>query len=159
MNKNTGFTIIELMITLALMGIFMTLAVPSMGSIIKNNRLSTQANEFVTALQLARSEAIKRATAINVTATDASATDNEWGKGWSVATTGGTTLQTFAALPPANTLNSTANRSSYQYLQTGMLAAGNTDTLVLCDDRTGETGRQITITATGRISVADLTCS
>lgn len=155
MKKNTGFTIIELMIVVALMAIFLSLAAPSMSNIIKNNHLATQANAFVTAMQLARSEAIKRGAGVAVTATDSSVASNEWGRGWSVSASG-TTLQTFEALPPANTLNSVANRTSFQYQSTGLI--DNADTLQLCDDRTGETGRQITITATGRVSVADYTC-
>lgn len=158
MKHNTGFTMIELMIVVSLIAIVAAIAVPSMSGIIKSHQLTTQANAFITAMQLARSEAIKRGTAINITATDGSVSTNEWGQGWSVATTGGTVLQSFAALPASHTLNSTADRTAYQYLSTGMLAASNADSLQLCDDRTGESGRQISILQTGRISVANFTC-
>lgn len=56
----TGFTLLELMVTLAVLGIFLGIAVPSFQSSLTNSRLTTAANDLVGALQAARSEAIKR---------------------------------------------------------------------------------------------------
>ena len=55
-----GFTIVELMITVAVASILLAIAVPSFNQMIVSGRLTTQANEMVGALSLARSEAIKR---------------------------------------------------------------------------------------------------
>ena len=55
-----GFTIIELMITIALASIVMAIAVPSFNQMIVSGRLTAQTNEMVGAMSLARSEAIKR---------------------------------------------------------------------------------------------------
>lgn len=151
MKKNPGFTLIELMIGLALLSILMVMAIPSMTDIIKNNRLTTQANEFITAMHLARSEAIKRGTAIDI-----NATGGAWNNGWTVETTGGTVIRTFDALPAASNLTSTGGFTTFQYQSTGLI--DNADTLQLCDDRTGETGRQISITSTGRVSISDTAC-
>jgi len=63
---NKGFTLIEMMITVAIAALLLTIAIPSFEGFITNNRLSTQANAFVGALQLARSEAIKRNLAVTV---------------------------------------------------------------------------------------------
>jgi prepilin-type N-terminal cleavage/methylation domain-containing protein len=53
-----GFTLIELLVTLAIAAILLTTAIPSFREIIRNNQLTTQANNLVTALHLARSEAV-----------------------------------------------------------------------------------------------------
>jgi type IV fimbrial biogenesis protein FimT len=156
MNKNQGFTLVELMTALAIMVILFGIAIPSFKEVIKSNRLSTQANEFISTLNLARSEAIKRGDAITITATDPSAAGNEWGPGWTVTTSGGVVLIQNDGLHTGLTLDSTGNLSSFVYQGSGLINQG--DTLNLCDDRTGETGRQITITITGRVSVSDVAC-
>lgn len=66
-HKN-GFTLIELLVTLAVLAIVLTFAVPSFQQLINNNRLTTEVNTLVSALQLARSEAVNRGTEVRVTA-------------------------------------------------------------------------------------------
>lgn len=58
--RGAGFTIVELMITVAIASILLAIAVPSFNQMIVSGRLAAQANELVGALSLARSEAIKR---------------------------------------------------------------------------------------------------
>ena len=154
--RQSGFTLLELMITVALAAILLTAAVPNFNSMVQNNRISTEANQFITAMNLARSEAIKRRANIDVVATDASDSNNEWGAGWSVVVNGGATLRTFPALQGGIALNSGTDVTTFQYQPSGR--ANATDALLLCDNRTGETGRQITVSATGRIAVVNFTC-
>ncbi len=56
---NVGFTLVELMITLAVAAILATAAVPSFMSMIASNRVTSASNELVTALNLAKSEAVR----------------------------------------------------------------------------------------------------
>lgn len=55
-----GFTLVELMITVAVLAIVVTLAAPSFSDLINRNRLTGAANEIVGALQTARMEAVRR---------------------------------------------------------------------------------------------------
>lgn len=55
-----GFTIVELMVTVALAAILLSVAVPSFRNMMVSNRLTTQANEVVASMNLARSEAVNR---------------------------------------------------------------------------------------------------
>lgn len=77
-----GFTLVELMITLAVVAIVVSIAAPSMGQFIRENRAATQANNFLASLQLARSEAINRG--IQVTMRRTSTTPSNWNEGWTV---------------------------------------------------------------------------
>lgn len=58
--KSSGFTIPEIMITIGLVAIVLSTAVPSISSMIKDNRLATQLNSVVTHIHVARTEAAKR---------------------------------------------------------------------------------------------------
>jgi type IV fimbrial biogenesis protein FimT len=81
-----GFTLIELMITVAIAGIFASLAAPAMTTIIRNNRVQSEASSLVSDLQLARNEAIKRGSPVAVcpAAADGGSciTANTWQNGW-----------------------------------------------------------------------------
>jgi type IV fimbrial biogenesis protein FimT len=59
-SRSRGFTLMELMIVLALAGIMVGLAVPSMRQFARNNRLTTAANDMLHAVSRARTEALKR---------------------------------------------------------------------------------------------------
>lgn len=58
--SGSGFTIIELMVTIAVVAILLTLAVPSLQKIIRDNRVTSQSNEVVALINLTRNEAIRR---------------------------------------------------------------------------------------------------
>ncbi|MFQ5936253.1 MAG: GspH/FimT family pseudopilin [Acidiferrobacterales bacterium] len=64
--RNSGFTLVELIITLVIAAILLAVAAPSMTSFILRDRLTTQANELVADLSYARSEAIKRGAPVTV---------------------------------------------------------------------------------------------
>src|SRR5688572_25899568 len=64
--KNNGFTLIEILVTVAVVGVLVALAAPAFTSFIANQRISNNANELLTDLNLARSEAIKRAARVSV---------------------------------------------------------------------------------------------
>lgn len=85
-----GFTIIEMLMVVAIIGIFAGLAAPSMADLLASTAVKGAATDFYSSLILARSEAIKRRTNVQVAAVGA-----DWTTGWTVTTvSGGTTFQT-----------------------------------------------------------------
>ncbi|WP_457330433.1 GspH/FimT family pseudopilin [Rhizobacter sp. P5_C2] len=79
-----GVTLIELMVTLAVMAVLVTIAAPSFSRLIASNRLTSQTNEFILALNLARSEATRRGQPVTLLAT-ATATP-VFQSGWQIFT-------------------------------------------------------------------------
>ena len=81
-SRNSGFTLIELVLVITLTGILSAMAYPSFASTIKSLRISTASNLFLSTLNLARCEAIKRNLPIVVAKIDPNS--NVWEKGWFV---------------------------------------------------------------------------
>jgi type IV fimbrial biogenesis protein FimT len=56
----SGFTIIELMLTIAVAAVILSIGVPSYQGLMERNQLTSGINQFISSMSLARSEAIKR---------------------------------------------------------------------------------------------------
>lgn len=79
LSNDGGFTLLELLIVVSIAAILLGIAIPSFNATIRSNRLTTYANELVTALNIARSEAVKRGQEVVVRLTGAN-----WENGWQV---------------------------------------------------------------------------
>src|SRR5690625_1849031 len=58
--RSAGFSLVELMITIAVLAVIIAISAPSFTGVFNNNRLTARANELVASLQSARSEALRR---------------------------------------------------------------------------------------------------
>lgn len=170
MKKMHGFTLIELMITVALIAIISSMALPAFRDMVSSQRIMTSANEIVTTFHQARSEAIKRSRQVNIVACkpDCGSTGAaDWNNGWQIITDIGgtdTVIGEHAAL--AGSINITANgttlfATSYTYSAQGRLAPNITATheLKLCDSNTELAGRRIILEPIGHISTESTTCT
>lgn len=83
MRSNSGFTLIELMVTLVVAAIALTIAVPSFQTQILNNRSIALGEDFASAINFTRSEAVKRAGRVSLCASDDGETcTGEWRDGF-----------------------------------------------------------------------------
>jgi type IV fimbrial biogenesis protein FimT len=84
---SAGFTVLELMVVVAIVAVLIAVAVPSFRDITQRNRIAAEVNSFVGDLQYARSEAVKRGMPVCVCAS-ADGTScvgtNTWHQGWIV---------------------------------------------------------------------------
>lgn len=79
--QQQGFTLIELMITLIIAGILLTLALPSFTDLMISNNVTSTTNRLIHDLNLARSEATSRGTSVAVVSKSDS---SNWSSGWDV---------------------------------------------------------------------------
>jgi type IV fimbrial biogenesis protein FimT len=86
MRFSRGFTLIELIVTLTIVGILAGFALPAMTTFIKNQRVSSQVNEFIADFGFARSEAVKRGGNVYMCAASAGScsSSSNWATGWMV---------------------------------------------------------------------------
>ncbi|HYE86971.1 MAG TPA: GspH/FimT family pseudopilin [Vicinamibacterales bacterium] len=168
----SGVTLIELMMTLSVLGVLIAVAVPYLGDMVRNWRVSSQTNELIADLSSARGQAAGSGVTVTVCASSDGATcSTTWGTGRIMFTDAdgsgainGTDqiVRKSGALVEGTTLTvanlSTAGR--LQFRPTGMAAGvtGGGATFKLCDQRSGDFGRLITVAATGRATSTTATC-
>lgn len=73
--RSAGFTLLELMIAITVLGIIVGIGVPSFTDSIRRNRLTSQTNALVSAMAIARSEAVKRGTVVTICPANAAEDD------------------------------------------------------------------------------------
>lgn len=168
-----GFTVIELMVVLVILVVLIALAAPSMRTFIVSNRLTSQANDLIASLSLARSEAAARGINVSVcaaagAATCASSGVSDWNVGYIVwvdtnnnssIDSGETILKYTPALEGSSTLAASFSTSKLAYRAWGGIVGNAALTFTLCSP--GMTnGRQISVPITGRAMVTKITtCS
>lgn len=167
MIRSKGFTLIELLITVALAALLAALAAPNFSDFIRATRMTSEANSMVLALNLARSEAVKRGRRVNLSSDSG---DEFWTTGWAMYEDtdgdgtqdgGEPSIRVGEGMDPPLTLEEkTASASFISYRSSGVLSVSPAlRTFELCEsDRNGENGRQIMISVTGRVRIADFVC-
>ncbi|GAB2894302.1 GspH/FimT family pseudopilin [Microbulbifer echini] len=168
LGRTNGFTLIELMVVITVLGIVTALAVPSFSTLIENNRMSTMTNDLNSTLQFARSEAVRRKGDVRV-----SAVDGDIGKGLRVWIDDGSgdfgdddiELRVLSVNLGGLDLSVTVDDASKSNIDFSFNARGErsldgTLVLGLCDSRQGDYGRKLELLASGALRLTkNITCN
>ena len=146
--KERGFTLVELLTGLAVAAILLTIAIPGYAFLVNAGRMAAATNDLVSALHLARSEAVKRGVRVTVCKTGGSAAAcdaaADWQRGWMVFVDGGargvvdgsdTSLWVQDASPPGVGITSNNYSRYISYLPNGRSQGSNglpNGTISLC---------------------------
>jgi type IV fimbrial biogenesis protein FimT len=138
---NRGLSLIEVLVVMAIAAILLGIGVPNMQTFILNNRLASATHEFYTALQFARSEAVRRAQQVTLVHHGANGSGN-WGAGWTMFVdadgdgaqdAGEETLRAGAALEAPLTLYGNGNVANFvAFDATGRLTTAGGGVFVIC---------------------------
>lgn len=140
-HRDNGFTLIELIISISVLAIVVTMAIPSMSSFIQRQRIRNSAMDMTTAITLARSEAIKRNGSVYVVAN---------GTGWS----GGWTISSASPVTAASTIRGQAVPEGITITEAG----GNTQAAFGTDGRLQTTGLSFTVKSSDASSTQQPLC-
>jgi type IV fimbrial biogenesis protein FimT len=154
--RERGFTLVELMITISIVAILASLAVPAFNEAMLGSKLTSLANNFVASAQLARSEAIKRNAVVTLCASsNGSSCTGAWKDGWVVLANDGTVVYTQKPLPNGFVLSGNVTTISFQ--PTGVGATLTNLTLCRATPSIGSLQRTIRLSSTGRPGVEKVT--
>lgn len=165
--RQLGYTLAEMLLTIAIGGVLTGLAITAFPNLLKNNHMVGDVNTLVGHINVARSEAIKRNLPTALCQTNdsqaASPTCNgsaaDWNSGWLVFVDNDAD-QTFDAGEflvtrgnPSGSIDITVGAGQMGFAADGFLATGSV-LFNLCDDRGITHGRQMSISVTGRPEVS-----
>lgn len=184
-STQSGMTIIELMMTLVVAVVLISLAIPNFRLLIQNNRLTSTTNDFIAVINLARAEAVKRGATVLICRTDDPQAnppdcqranngvfDGNWSTGWLVYALPTTVIATEAdyvdgtdvlvrlgegTVDGVRITSDTEGNQWLGYHPDGTLFEGAEARYAVCDDRDESAGRLIRIPLTGRPLVEDTT--
>lgn len=142
----SGFTIVEIVVTLTVAGIILAMAVPSFRDLMSNSRQTTTTNNLIASISYARSEAVRRAQTVSIVA------NGTWQGGWTIVDQAGTIIRRFEA-PHASVQISVvpADATTLRFDGRGLMSnQAQGATFSVCDNRPSTAGRQIQLSATGR---------
>ncbi len=154
-----GVTLVELLVVMVIAAILATIAVPSLQSTVKMNRVDTASNQFVATLALARSEAVKQGALVTVASTSGT---TDWSLGWSmcqpntsVANGNCVPIQTSSGLTAPMTNYSTTASLGFDAMG-HLVNNGATADFIFCADGVDPTmARGVNVALMGRMRVAD----
>lgn len=172
MPRNSGFTLFELIVVMALVAVLVTVGVPAFRSFLQDQRIITQTNELIGALNLARSEAIKRGARVVICRTAGAdcATDAAgiWEGGWTIYTdnngngardAGESIIWVGQQANPGITIRTGGNFTRWIAYQPGGSSVGNTNlgngTFRICDSRGADHARFVAINTAGRARIRE----
>lgn len=133
-----GFTLVELIVTLVILGILTAIAIPSFRNFTRSSEATSAANDLVSAMNLARSEAVTRAQRVSIckSANQTSCvTTGEWDQGWIVyvgETIIDELLRTNAA--PAGLVTMSGGPNIMTYAPSGFFSGVSNGTIAVVSD-------------------------
>jgi type IV fimbrial biogenesis protein FimT len=156
--RSRGFTLAEILVSLAILAILLALAAPSFTDSSLSSKLRSTANSLVGAAQLARSEAIKRDAVVTlcVSSNGTACGVGDWSQGW-IVLSGATVLQSIPAAPTGFLVTPAGGSVALSFQPSGVGATAETFKVCRQTPSAGAQERSVTISAVGKASVSTTT--
>ena len=143
MTRVKGFTLVELMVVVALVAITAAIALPNLANFIRDNRVQSQAEELNSIFQYARSEAVTRRAPVTVSVNG--------GTGKVAVTLPDSANAVLRNLELGNGVTANPSSSTLDFRANGTASAAMTVTL--CSQSGADKGYQISVQGSGRVAL------
>lgn len=163
-SKQQGFTLIELMVTIAILGVVLAIAIPSYRAIQSRNAIRTFVNDYTASIYFARSEAVRQNAQVTVCPSNngTNCTDSQLAAGWIVIVGAANAVNPPILQDnlPQNAIrtqfaNNAQAERAITFLPNGQRRAANANELRVCsvDADLGAQSRNLAVATTGRIQL------
>jgi type IV fimbrial biogenesis protein FimT len=166
MKASRGLTLIELLVTIAVAAVLLSIAVPSFRTLILNTRRADITNNLSVSMTLARNESLKRGRSARVCAATSAATlgnntcatgaESNWANGWTVQiadpdpSVQWTVIRVFSAAPDPYTVSGSG---TIMFTSAARRMVGGT--VKVCDSRGTAEARAVVVGSSGRVRIED----
>jgi type IV fimbrial biogenesis protein FimT len=161
-SAHAGFTLTEMIITLAVAAVLMTVGIPNLRTFLLQQNIEARTNDVITALNHARGQAISRANNAGVTIAAYDPSTKNWSSGWLLCQDNNNDkacTDTDDIIAQNNFNDNTTIKSttvgSFRYLSNGMIDKPNGVVFHVCNMSIPNRGQEIKVTRTGRPSITN----
>jgi type IV fimbrial biogenesis protein FimT len=161
--RGRGFTLVELMVVLAVFVVIFSVAVPGMSEFTASNQVVATRSAFSAAVSLARSEAVKRNRPVVLQPLAGGSKGNEFGNGWEIVVDedgdgsladSELRIRRYPALSPSVTLS---GKDALTFRATGALGNASDQVFTVCRAAGSANGYSVTVTPSGVADVDGIT--